>query len=60
MPKAEVTIKIENVPEALAVMRRELAQMVRRTAGGEANPDVARRLRQIANAYEVGMNRLEP
>lgn len=57
---AHVTLDILHVPEALAAMRREIARFTRRVACGEPDPLVARRLRQIAAAFEAGQTRLDP
>lgn len=48
-----LAISITDIPEALAGMRRELAKLLREVAGGEA-PAVARRLREVAAAFEAG------
>lgn len=47
-------IEIEGVPEVLAVLRLELAQILRDVAATEADSRVAERLRAIAAAYECG------
>jgi hypothetical protein len=46
-------ISIAGIPEALSAMRQELAEIIRAAAEDE-HPQVARRLRQIAAAFEVG------
>jgi hypothetical protein len=41
------------MPEVLALMRRELAKLTRRVAKNET-PEVAKRLNEIAAAFEAG------
>lgn len=48
------TISITDIPEALSAMRLELARILRNAAADEA-PTIARRLRQIAAAFEAGV-----
>lgn len=59
-PGTQVNVNIQSVPEALAMIRHELAAFTRRVAGAESDPNVARRLRQIAAAFEAGLTRVEP
>lgn len=50
-----VRVSIESLPEALALMRREMANLLRREAGFESHPLVAKRLRELANVFEAGL-----
>lgn len=50
-----VKIDVRNLPEVLYEIRHELVQVLRMQAGQEANPVVARRLREIAGEFEAGM-----
>ena len=56
MPELSVTISVKDVPELLAVMRCELASIVREVADAEASPHVAMRLREIAVVFETGQH----
>lgn len=47
-------LSIDGMPEALAAMRRELARVLEAEAEAEADPRLARRLREIAAAFECG------
>ena len=53
MPKLEFSLSITDIPEALALYRRELAQMLRDRAADE-DPRVADRLREVAAIFETG------
>lgn len=46
-------IEVSGMPEVLAAMRREFARLVEQAAVGE-EPAVARRLREVAAAFECG------
>ena len=46
---------IQGVPEALATMRSDLANLLREHARDEA-PAVAARLREIADLFETGLS----
>lgn len=50
----KIEISIRDMPEALADMRRELANVLRSTAAAEHVPIVRRRLEQVAAAFECG------
>jgi len=52
--KNAFTISIEGIPEALYGMRLEVASIVRELADSEAIPQVALRLREVADAFECG------
>jgi len=52
---SHLTIDMLNWPEALAILRLELAKMLRLEAESEAHPDVARRLLEIAASFEAGV-----
>lgn len=49
-----VTVDLRQVPEVLWEMRHQLAQILRVKAGAEADPRVAKRLREVAAAFETG------
>ena len=51
--RARLKLDIVGIPEAVAAMRRELADCLREVARTEV-PDVAGRLREIAAAFECG------
>lgn len=53
--KSKMAISITDIPEALAGMRMELASITRELAESEALPMVAKRLREIADAFEAGI-----
>lgn len=53
MPKCSVSIDLSGIPEVVADLRKEFAQIVRDVADDEA-PAVARRLREIADAFAGG------
>lgn len=51
---ATVTVDVLNVPELIYNVRNQCADMLREEADSEANPRIARRLRELAAAFEVG------
>ena len=53
MAQTFVRLDIERFPEMLAMMRAELAAILREAAADEDHR-TARRLREIATAFEVG------
>lgn len=50
-----VKIEVKGVPEALWAMRRSMAQRLREAADAEVSNAVAKRLREVANAFEAGV-----
>lgn len=50
-----VRVSLESIPEAMALMRREMANLLRREANFERNSDIAKKLRGLANAFEAGL-----
>lgn len=56
MPKGELsmTLDIKNIPEVIAELRREMAEILREAADVEASIYVRGRLHEIAAAFEVG------
>jgi hypothetical protein len=54
MAASKFTIEITKFPEALWAMRKELAGLLRSEADAEADPRIARRLREIAATFEAG------
>lgn len=54
MASSRLTINVENMPEVIARIRVEMAGVLRHEADAEADPRVARRLREIADIFEVG------
>lgn len=52
---AKVTLSVRNMPEVLSALRESLARILREEADAEADPRVARRLREIAAEFEVGV-----
>jgi hypothetical protein len=57
--RASLTISITGIPEAMAELRHGLADLLREEAGAEADPRVARRLREVAATFEVGLSRVD-
>lgn len=53
-----VRVSIESMPEVLAMMRRELAKILRREADLELDYACAQKLRTLANAFEAGLGPL--
>jgi hypothetical protein len=53
--KLNATISITDIPEALAGMRRGLADILREVALDEPT-EVGRRLREVAAAFEAGVS----
>ena len=53
-PMPPFAIDLHAMPELIWACRRELANVLRREAEAEANPIVARRLREIADRFEAG------
>jgi hypothetical protein len=49
-----VNLSVSNMPELIASLRRELADILREAARGEP-PATAARLRKIADLYETGL-----
>lgn len=49
-----MTLDVLHVPELIWETRRAMADLLREEADAEANPAVARRLREIADAFETG------
>lgn len=47
-------INVRDMPEVLYEMRHELVNILRVQAGAEAHPEVAKRLREIADEFETG------
>jgi hypothetical protein len=52
--KAEITVNVEKMPEVLADLRRQIADMVRDAASAESDPRVVARLIAVAARFEVG------
>lgn len=57
--KAHIVVDVLNCAEALYLIRHEIAEFTRRVAGAEPDPRVARRLREIAAAFEAGQAKTE-
>lgn len=55
--RLEMTFSIRDMPDVLWEMRRELARVLRDEADAEADPRVARRLHDVADAFEAGARR---
>jgi hypothetical protein len=53
--KNYVELRISDMPEVLAAMRREIATLLRDEAESEADPRIARRLCALADTFEVGV-----
>ena len=53
-PGIRAEISITDIPEALSIARREMAQILRDHAEGHANPAFAEELREIAAIFEAG------
>lgn len=49
-----VSVKLDEMPAVLWVMRRELARLLRKKAGSQADPKLAKALREVAAAFEAG------
>jgi len=54
MAHTTMTIKLAEWAEGLAAVRMELVKLIREEADADADPRVARRLREIADIFEVG------
>ena len=52
---ASLTIRLEDMPEVLSDLRREMARILREVADDE-EARVADRLRAIATAFEIGQS----
>jgi PHD/YefM family antitoxin component YafN of YafNO toxin-antitoxin module len=50
----KITLDLINWPEGLAMVRSELAKMLREEADSDADPRIARKLREIAARFEAG------
>jgi hypothetical protein len=49
-------ISVRDMPELMAEMRVALADLLREDAGAEADPRIARRLRELAAEFEAGLS----
>ncbi len=49
-------VSLEKLPEVLSALRVNLANILREEAGSECDPKVARRLREVAEMFEVGLS----
>lgn len=49
-----IVLDVRGIPEVIQAVRAECAEILRDDAESESNPAVARRLRQIASAFEAG------
>lgn len=54
MADAHLTIDVMNMPELIFHIRMEFAGVLREEADSEADPRIARRLREIAARFETG------
>lgn len=54
---ARLELDVRGIPELIQDVRRECAQVLRDDAAEEANQAVARRLREVAAAFEAGQSR---
>jgi hypothetical protein len=54
MAKADLSIDVRGIPEVIWSVRREMANLLREQADVEISPAVARRLRELADAFESG------
>jgi hypothetical protein len=52
--RIEARLSVEKMPEVIASLRHELAEILRDVAEIESDPRVARRLREIAASFEAG------
>lgn len=52
---AKVTLSVRDMPEVLSALRESLARILREEAGAESDLRTARRLREIAAEFEVGL-----
>jgi hypothetical protein len=50
-----IVLRLADHPEALHALRREVCRVLREAADAEANPAIARRLREIADDFEAGL-----
>ena len=57
MATAVIEIDVRNIPELVADVRLEMASVLREEADAEGDPRIARRLIDIATAFEVGQRR---
>lgn len=57
MAGTRLVIDVKGWPDALWVMRHELAEMLRQQAEAEASGYVAERLREIAAQFESGVRK---
>lgn len=51
---AYLTLDIKNIPELIFEVRREMARVLREEADTEADPRMARRLRELSDRFEAG------
>lgn len=49
-------VDVRNLPDVIFEIRREMAKVLHEEAGAEANPVVARRLREVAAGFEAGVS----
>lgn len=52
--RAEFTVRLADMPEALHALRAEMARLLREFADEEVSPHTAARLREVADVFEVG------
>jgi hypothetical protein len=53
--RLQATLSVTGMPELLAHLRTDLAKLLREVADDEP-PEVARRLREIADLFETGLS----
>jgi hypothetical protein len=49
-----MTLSVKDLPEMVWLLRSSMAELLRDEASTEADPRIARRLREIADVFEVG------
>ncbi len=54
VPRMTMTISLADLPEVVAALRREMAEILRQQAGAEVSGYVAARLCEVAAAFEAG------
>ena len=51
---AQLSVDFSKLPDVIWMVRRELANLLRKEAETEASPLVAKRLRELAARFETG------
>lgn len=49
-----ITVNLVGLPEIVCAAHKAIADILRKEADSERNPAVAKRLRELANDFEIG------